>query len=229
MHSEDMQRQLSEDFGVDEDSYEIRDSSAELKANEKKWHERLIAACRIQRWWKLISSQLENSPEPKTVKTADEERIEDHISKYVVEFKCKPCGRSLQTKESLNQHILHDKEHQMNAQEYDLFAKYQKSIVEPWSKRADALLDTEFQDETVSNNEMAIPIHNCLDSIAVALSYIEGTKGWTETTDLKAHVEELQRACHKVENELQRIEGIYSYLHYSVIWVKHSCITRSYQ
>ena len=229
MHSEDMQRQLSEDFGVDEGSYEIRDSSAELKANEKKWHERLIAAYRIQLWWKLISTQLGESHEPKTVKTTDEELIEDHMAKYVVDLKCKPCGRSLQTKESLNQHILHDKEHQMNAQDYDLFAKYRKSFVEPWSKRADALLDTEFQDEIVSNNEMAIPIHNCLDSIAVALSYIEGTRGWTEMRLLKAHVEELQRVCQRVENELQRIEGIYYSLHYSVIWVKHLCFTRSYQ
>ena len=198
---------MSEDFTLDEESYKVRDSSAQLKASEKKRHERLVAAYRIQLWWKLISTQLENSPEPKAVKTADEERIEDHISKYVVDLKCKPCGRSLQTKESLNQHILHDKEHQMNAEEYDLFAKYHKSFVEPWSKRADALLDTEFQDETVSSTKMAEPIHSCLGGIAVAVSFIEQSRRWTDMRDLKSHVVDLQRACQKVEQELQRIEG----------------------
>eukprot|EP00112_Aurelia_sp_Birch-Aquarium-sp1_P002824 Seg1313.1 transcript_id=Seg1313.1/GoldUCD/mRNA.D3Y31 product="TPR and ankyrin repeat-containing protein 1" protein_id=Seg1313.1/GoldUCD/D3Y31 len=207
VHSVDMQRQLSEDFAMGEESYEIRDSSAELKANEKKWHERQIAAYRIQQWWRLISTKLEDGPEPKTVKTANEERIENHISKYVVDLKCKPCGRSLQTKESLNQHILHDTEHEKNVQEYDSFAIYQKSIVEPWSKRADALLDTGFQQETVSSTKMAEPIHSCLGGIAVAVSFIDGSGRWTDMTDLKRHVVDLQRACQKVEDELQRIEG----------------------
>ncbi len=187
-----------DDESQDEDAARQQRDEERKKNEEIKKQQRQLSANKIKLWWKII---FQSKRKTSTFQMDDESLVAAHVSKYALDLRCVPCGQTYLTKEKLANHFLNDTGHGNMITEYDQFKAYEK-IVQFWQKRAEELLDTDLQGGIVSDKDMGEPVYHVLSQIAIALNFIERARKWVDLENLKGLVEDLQRACCKVEEEI---------------------------
>lgn len=206
VNDEDQHGEMLRVASYEEESYELRDNENTRRANEKRHHERQMAARKIQLWWRIISATTANLGKDEMA-VANEEKFEDHCSKYASDLLCKPCGKRNASREDLRKHILEDKSHDNTAKQYDNYFSYKKNFVDPWLGTAEELLDHKFQGHPLDKHEMWEQVLMSIGAISVTLNAIERTRTWNDMNALKNGVISLQQACQKVNEQLKSLEG----------------------
>ena len=207
VENEDEKKQILRGISYEDEAFEMRDNGATLQANEKRHHDTQVAIRKIQLWWRIVSA-IRNLVKNEQTALANETRIEEHCSKYASDLRCIPCGKKHESREELHKHILNAKSHNDMVKDYDSFVSYRKNFVDHWLKQAEDLLDRKIQGQAVSEQEISEKIHSAIGDIMVALKLIDATRLWTDLGGLKGHVTQLQTACHEIEAELSKLDGM---------------------
>ena len=192
------------EVSYEDQTLEMRDPSAQVKASEERRTRQNDAARKIQSWWKRVRPNHE-----KAFGGSEElKKTEEHCSKYFEDLKCVPCGNRFSSRKDVDQHILSDDFHERHAADYDKYNSYKQSVYVIWLTKAEDLLDREIQGQKVSTlPNISSNLSERIDQVVMEANLIEKLHQWKELPKLKEYVTALQ-TCHvELFENIRRSEG----------------------